>query len=165
MNNTILLSLQLIISTLASVLIFYEYIHPRLSKLSFEGAVLPMILVHTLRFTGLTMLAVGQVEPSIPQAELIQMAWGDYFSAAAALIAAYALWRRSRLVIPLIWLFVLVSIADLGLVSFHIISINFFSYDIGTIWAFLTWYLPWVGLSLIYVLYRLVNRVSEPLAA
>lgn len=161
MNNWIILGLQLSISALASGLIFFEYILPRLSKLSFERAVLPMLLVQAFRFTGMTLLVSGQVESSISQDALSQMAWGDYFSAVTALIAAYAVWRYANFSVPLIWLFLIVCIVDLANVTRIIIEVGFFSYDLGSMWTFLMWFLPWVVISLFYILYRVFNKEAQ----
>ena len=90
------------------------------------------------------------------------MAWGDYFSAVTALLAAYGVWRQPRIAVPLIWLFVIVCVGDLFNVTRIIFEIDFFSYDIGGTWTFLMWYLPWVVISLFYVLYRLFNKSPQP---
>lgn len=161
MNNWTILGLQFTVSALASALIFFEYVGPRLSKLPFERAVLPMLLLQAFRFTGMTLLVTGQSDPSIPQNALSQMAWGDYLSAVTALLAAYAIWRRTSFSIPLIWLFVIVCVGDLFNVTRIIFDIDFFSYDIGSTWTFLMWYLPWVVISLFYLLYRLYTRSRQ----
>ena len=161
MNNWTILGLQFTVSLLAWGLIFFEYVLPNLSRQTFERAVLPMLLIQAFRFTGLTLLVSGQADPTLPQGVLSQMAWGDYASAVTALLAAFALARRWRFSVPLIWLFVVVCIADLANVTRHIIGINFFSYDIGATWNFLMWYLPWVVITLFYTLYRLFNRSPQ----
>lgn len=161
MNNWTILGLQFTVSALASALIFFEYVGPRLSKLPFERALLPMLLLQAFRFTGMTLLVTGQSDPSIPQNALSQMAWGDYLSAVTALLAAYAIWRRTSFSIPLIWLFVIVCVGDLFNVTRIIFEIDFFSYDIGSTWTFLMWYLPWVVISLFFILYRLVTRSRQ----
>ncbi len=162
MNYWIILGLQFSVSALADGLIFFEYILPRLSKLSFEHAVLPMLLLQAYRFTGMSLLAPGQSDAAVPQDALAQMAWGDYASAVTALIAAYAAWKQPKLSVPLIWLFIVVCAADLFNVTRIIFEIDFFSYDIGSTWTFLMWYLPWVVISLFYVLYRLFNKSPQP---
>ena len=58
-NNWVILGLQFTVSALASGLIFFEYVLPRLSKLSFEKAVLPMLLLQAFRFTGMSLLVTG----------------------------------------------------------------------------------------------------------
>ena len=158
MNNNILLVLQVIASALAGGLIFIVYLMPRLNKLSFEQAVLPMLLLQVYRFTALTLLVSGQVDSNIPQSALSQIAWGDYASAVIALVAAFVVWRRGRLSVPLIWLFVVVTIVDLMNVTRIIFDINFFSFYIGSTWTFMMWYLPWLVISLFYILYRLLNK-------
>ncbi len=158
MNNWAILGLQLSVSALAAGLIFFRYVLPYLAKQPFERAILPMLLVQAYRFLGLTLLVSGQASASIPQDALTQMALGDYLSAVTALLAAYAAWRRPRLVVPFIWLFVVVCVADLANVSRLIIEIEFFSFEIGATWSFLMWFLPWVVISLLYILYRLFKR-------
>ncbi|MEZ4620197.1 MAG: hypothetical protein R2867_32470 [Caldilineaceae bacterium] len=161
LNNWTILGLQFGVSALAAALIFFEYVQPRLAKLPFHRAVLPMLLLQAYRFTGITLLVGGQADAAIPQDALAQMAWGDYLSGVTALLAAYAVWRRLGLSVPLIWLFVVVCVADLTNVTRIIFEINFFSYDIGSTWTFLMWYLPWVVISLVYLLYRLFNRAPQ----
>lgn len=158
MNNWTILALQMTVSSLAALLIFFQYLLPRLSRQPFELAILPMLLIQAYRFTGLTLLVSGQADPALPQDALAQMAWGDFATAVIALIAAYAAWRRSRFTVPLVWIFVVVCFADFANVGRQIINIGFFNYDIGSTWTFLTWYLPWGLLSPIYVVYRLFNR-------
>ncbi len=96
MNNWVILAVQFSMSLIAYSLIFFWYVQPRVSKMPFEQALLPMLLVNVFRFAGLTLLVSGQASTSIPVEALAEAAYGDLISAILALVAVIAL--RSSLV-------------------------------------------------------------------
>ncbi len=82
MNNWIILGGQSTIGLVVYALIFFWYVQPSLSKLPFEKAVLPMLLLHVFRFAGFTLLVVDQVDPSISREALSAIAYGDLLPSA-----------------------------------------------------------------------------------
>ena len=160
MNNWIILGLQSGVSTIAYSLIFFWYVLPRVSKLSFEDAILPMLLVHVFRFAGFTLLVVGQVDPSVSRDVLSAIAYGDLLAAIAALVAALALRAKSSLAVPLIWIFTIISFVDLANVGRVAISVDLFNNYVGVMWLVAIAFFPMVLISQLYIVYRLFNQES-----
>lgn len=163
MNNWIILGAQSTIGLIAYALIFFWYVQPALATLSFEKAVAPMLLLHVFRFTGLTLLAVGQVDPSVPQAALSAIAYGDLLAGMSALLAVLALRSRSSLAVPLIWLFTFIGFADLANVGRIAVSLDLFNQYVGVMWLVAIWYFPTILIAHVYIVYRLFNKGSSDL--
>ncbi len=158
MNNWVILGVQFSMALIAYSLIYFWYVHPRVSKMPFEKALLPMLLVNVFRFAGLTLLVSGQASTSIPIEALAEAAYGDLLSAVFALIAVIALRGKSSFAVPLIWIFTIVGLVDILNVGRIAVQVELFSYPIGGMWLILSWYLPTVTISHFYILYRLFNR-------
>lgn len=90
-NNWIILGSQSTVGLVVYTLIFFWCVQPSLSKLPFEKAVLPLLLLHVFRFAGFALLVVGQVDPSLPRQVMSAIAYGDLLAGISALIAAIAL--------------------------------------------------------------------------
>lgn len=163
MNNWIILGGQSTVGLVLYALIFFWYVQPSLSKLPFEKAVLPMLLLHVFRFAGFALLAVGQVDPSLPREALTAIAVGDLLAAISALIAALALRGRSSLAVPLIWLFTFVGFADIVNVVRIAISLDLFNQYIGTMWFVAILFFPTLLIAHIYIFHRLVKKGDEDL--
>jgi hypothetical protein len=163
MNNWIILGLQSTIGLVTYALIFFWYVQPALAKQPFEKAVAPMLLLHVFRFTGFTLLVVGQVDPSLPQNMLAQIAYGDLLAGLAALIAVLALRGRSGLAVPLIWLFTIIGFADLMNVGRIAVNLDLFNQYVGVMWLVAIWYFPTIIIAHVYIVYRLLNKQSEVL--
>ncbi|MGB3637946.1 MAG: hypothetical protein WBA39_10290 [Rivularia sp. (in: cyanobacteria)] len=163
MNNWMILGGQSTIGLVVYALIFFWYVQPSLSKLPFEKAVLPMLLLHVFRFAGFTLLVVDQVDPSISQEALYAIAYGDLLAAISALIAALALRGRSGLAVPLIWLFTFIGFVDIMNVARIAINLDLFNKYIGVMWFVAIWFFPSLLITQIYIVYRLINKGNEDL--
>ncbi len=163
MNNWIILGGQSTIGLVVYTLIFFWYVQPSLSKLPFEKAVLPLLLLHVFRFAGFALLVVGQVDPSLPRQVMSAIAYGDLLAGISALIAAIALRGRSGLAVPLIWIFTLIGVADIANVGRIAISLDLFNYYIGTMWFVSILFFPILIIAHVYVMYRLINKENEDL--
>lgn len=163
MNNWTILGVQSTIGLVVYTLIFFWYVQPRLSKLPFEKAVLPLLLLHVFRFAGFTLLVVGQVDPSLPRPVMSAIAYGDLLAGISALIAALALRGRSSLAVPLIWLFTFVGFADIVNVGRIAISLDLFNQYIGTMWFVSILFFPVLIIAQVYIVYRLINKGDEDL--
>lgn len=161
MNNWIILGIQVSVSTVAYALIFFWYVQPRIAKLPFETAVLPMLLVHLFRFAGFTLLVVGQTDPSVSRTTLEAIAYGDMLATISALIAVLALRRRSGLAVPLIWLFTIIGFADFANVGRLALNADLFNHYVGVMWLVAIAFFPVVIISHIYIVYRLINKRNE----
>jgi hypothetical protein len=88
-----------------------QYLWPELSRRSRAAALRPLLILHSFRFIGLSFLVPGVVAPELPAAFARPAAYGDLIAAVLALLALVTL--RSRLGIPLVWLFNIWGTADL----------------------------------------------------
>src|SRR5262249_56011118 len=105
--------IQLTFSLVLCIVMARWYVAPRLAGRSRNEAVLPLLWVHAFRYAPLTLLAVGQADPHIPPDVIAVVAYGDFVAALFALLAIVAVEQRLRTATALVWLFSIVSIADL----------------------------------------------------
>src|SRR5262245_43636375 len=110
MNPFYVLNIQSTLSLIAFALIARWHVAPRLSKLSREDALVPLLWVHVFRYAPLTLYAPGQVDPRIPPDAAAAVAYGDLISGLVALVALIALKLQARIAIPLVWLFTIVGV-------------------------------------------------------
>ena len=89
-----------------------QYIWPAISKRERAEALRPILVLHGFRYIGLAVLVPGVVSPQLSATVFArELAYGDLAAASLALIALAAL--RSRLAVPLVWIFSIVGTADL----------------------------------------------------
>tara|TARA_Y100000588_G_scaffold297194_1_gene317861 strand:- start:903 stop:1283 length:381 start_codon:yes stop_codon:yes gene_type:complete len=79
------------------------YISPALDKRSMEDALVPLFLVHTLRYLPSSGFAPGPLDPEIPMEAMSQIAYGDVASALLALVAVLLLRLRWSGAIAVAW--------------------------------------------------------------
>ena len=63
------------------------YISPVLGRMPIRAALVPLFLIHALRYLPSSVFAPGQVDPKIPMDTMASIAYGDLISALLALIA------------------------------------------------------------------------------
>lgn len=160
MSNIVILNLQYVVALGAYIVIFRSYLHPWFKAQPFDKAVLPLLLLHAFRYLGLTLIIPGQIDPTIPSQALQIMAWGDFASGVAALLAAIAIHRRWSAATALIAIFSLVGIGDLISVGYTATGAGIFFADIGTMWFLLVLYAPAMLLAQLYIAYRLILHLS-----
>ena len=88
-----------------------RYLWPYLRSQPRVDALRPLLILHSFRFIGLAFLVPGVVAPELSAAFARPAAYGDLIAAVLALLALVTL--RSRLGIPLVWLFSVWGTADL----------------------------------------------------
>lgn len=160
MSNLVILNLQTLVALGTYVVIFRIYLQPWFKAQPFDRAVLPLLILHTFRYLGLTLIIPGQIGPTVSQDALQIMAWGDFASGVTALLAAVAVHHRWSAATALVALFSLVGIGDLLTVGFTAVNAGVFFADIGTMWFVLVLYAPVMLLAQLYIAYRLILHVS-----
>ena len=100
-----ILTINLLFSTLVFAIIAALYVLPKLPKLEPKSVVLPILLLHAFRHLGLMFLAPGATYPGIPAPFAYSAAFGDLVAAVLALIAIVGILRMSRFARPLVALF------------------------------------------------------------
>jgi hypothetical protein len=112
-----LLDRILTLNLVATTVVFYVaariYLLPGLKRLSPRSAIIPILLLHSLRQLGLMFLTRGATYPGLPAKFAWPAALGDLVAALlafAAVILALRDWERAR---PLVWIFNLWGTLDL----------------------------------------------------
>ena len=113
MDIQAIFGLSVLFSFGAFGLVAKRYVWPRLQTLERDDALLPLVVLHTFRFVGLSFLVPGVVSPSLPSAFAVPAAFGDFIAAILALAASVALFRRWSPAIMIVWVFNLWGTADL----------------------------------------------------
>jgi hypothetical protein len=113
MDIRALFGLSILMSFVAFGLVTSLYIWPQLRTLERDDALLPLVVLHTFRFIGLSFLVSGVVSPSLPWALAAPAAYGDLIAAILALAATFGLVRRASFAILLVWLFNIWGTVDL----------------------------------------------------
>lgn len=92
-----------------------------------------------------------------------QIAYGDVAGMVLAVLALLALRARARMAIPLVWLFVVATAADLsnGLVGG--MREGMLGKANGVTWLILVFYVPALWTTLALVVWQLLARRGEPL--
>ena len=108
-----LFGLSVVMSFIASGIIAWLFVWPRLKVMSRDDALLPLVVPHTFRFVGLSFLVPGVVSPSLAPAFAAPAAYGDLGAAILAIAAVFSLRYRTLWAIPLVWLFNLWGTIDL----------------------------------------------------
>ncbi len=134
------------------------YVVPGLATRPTESALAPLLWVHVFRYAPLALFAPGQSDPRIPADVVATVAYGDLSSAVAALMALAALRRRRPGAIGLVWLFSIVSIADLIIGTARAVAVQMFQFFIGWSWYLLTFYVPLLVVSQVLIVSQLVRH-------
>jgi len=103
---------QVVLALLTMSLLARWFVAPRLAGLPREVALQPLLAVHTLRYIGLVFLAPAATGAALPQTFAVPAGLGTAIAGVLALASIALLRARSRLAIPLIWVFSVEGIAD-----------------------------------------------------
>lgn len=159
MSNLVILNLQYLMAIGTFIVIYRIYLRRWFESRSMHAAVLPLLLLHAFRYLGLTLIVPGQMDPTLSVDGLSVMAWGDYASGAAALLAAIAVHHRWPMATAMVALFTLIGIGDFIVVGYTAATIGVFFADMGTMWFVNVIYAPTLLLSQIYIAYRLARHL------
>lgn len=156
------LNIQSTLSLILFILIARWYVAPRLSRRSRDQAVLPLLWIHAFRYAPLTLLAPGQADPRIPADVVGAVAYGDFVAALFALLAIVAVQLRLRIATALVWLFSIVSIADLGYGTARAVGAHMYTYYMGWSWYIVNFYIPMLIVSQVMIVYYLAKQPVVP---
>jgi hypothetical protein len=108
-----LLTVNLLVSTLVFWIAAKLYVFPRLHGLPARTVLLPILLLHSLRHLGLMFLAPGATYPGLASEFAYPAAYGDLLAAVLALVALWAVVKKSKGARFLVWAFALEGTIDL----------------------------------------------------
>ncbi len=155
MNNFIIFQMQATAGLLTFYCAFKWFVFPRLAKLSIYDALVPMVLIHGLRYLGMVFMVDTQVYAAFPDDLAFSVGVWDYSTSILAIITAFALRNRWKHAIPLTWAFNIFGFTDLLVAFPQVFSIEFYNHDLGTMW----WAFTTIGvvnvISHFYIFYRL----------
>jgi hypothetical protein len=152
------LNIQSTLSLILFVLIAKWYVAPRLAGRSRNHAILPLLWIHAFRYAPLTLLAPAQADPHIPADVVAIVAYGDLIAALFALPAIVAVKLHWRAATALIWLFSLVSVADLVYATARAIGSQMYTFYMGWSWYIVNFYVPMLVVSQVMIIYYLFTR-------
>jgi hypothetical protein len=113
MDVRALFGLSVLMSFLSFGMVTKLYIWPQLHVMPPADALLPLVVVHTFRFVGLSFLVPGVVSPSLPRAFAAPAAYGDLMAAILAVIATLALSTHASRAPAIVWIFNVWGAGDL----------------------------------------------------
>ena len=142
-------------------LIAHWYVTPRLSRLSPELALVPLLWVHAFRIVGGSILAPGAVGPGVPTGFREMIGYGDMATAFLALFALIALRARWTSAIASVWLCVTVGMLDTGNAIIQSMRYSVFSEPLGVNWVIVTAYVPALLVSSFLIFVKLLGPVRS----
>jgi hypothetical protein len=95
---------------------------------------------------------------AIPNSTRDQIVYGDLIGMGLALASLYALRSRWRMAIPLVWVFMVATVIDLGNAAVMGIREDLFDKATNVSWLILTFYVPALWVSVVLVAWRLWTR-------
>ena len=158
MTPFLVLATQSTLSLILSVLLARWYLAPQLSGRSRDQAVLPLLWIHVFRYAPLTLLAPGQADPRIPPEVIGAVAYGDLVATVFALAAIVAIKMKLRAAIGLVWLFSMVSIADLVYSTARAVGSEMYNFYMGWSWYIVNFYVPLLIVTQVQIVYYLLKR-------
>jgi hypothetical protein len=105
--------LQVMLSFMVYGLVAKWYLSPRLASLPLPAALQPLLVLHAFRHLGMVFLVPTVVGPALPASFAVPAAYGDLLAGLLALAAIGALRARSRIALPLTWVFNVIGLLDL----------------------------------------------------
>jgi hypothetical protein len=157
MSPTTLTGVQFTFSTVLFALVAKWYISPALNRLPVPSALVPLFLVHALRYLPSSAFAPGQIDPRVPTSAMNAIAYGDLASAVLALIAALFLHYRLSGAIGVAWTVNIVTSLDWLNAGFVAASNQLVTYPMGGNWYIINYYVPVIGIIHVMIFARLIK--------
>jgi hypothetical protein len=155
MPPIVLFGIQFTFSLAAYALIAWWYGAPRLSRMTREAALVPLVWVHTFRIVGGTILAPGAVDAGVPMEFRTMIGYGDMATAVLALLALIALRSGMSGAIALVWLFLTVGLLDTVNAIIQSMRFSVFTHGLGMNWVIVTAYVPALLVSSVLIFMQL----------
>lgn len=134
--------IEIVASLVTFTLVARWYVAPRLNRLSLGAALTPLLLFHSTRTVGLTVLVPTVVDPDLPRDFAIPAAYGDLLAAGLA-FATIGAFRAGFGVAPVLaWAFSIAGIGDLLNAIFQGVRLGLTEYQLGPAWFIPTVLVP-----------------------
>jgi hypothetical protein len=113
METTLIFVTQFALSTVVIALIAGWVWRPVLAQKGFAEVMFLLTLPHAFRHLGLVFMVPEVVAPGMPADFALEAGLGDFASGLLAIIVLFATRYRWAVMVPLLWVFNLVGVADL----------------------------------------------------
>ena len=134
------------------------YAVPWMRTVALGAAITPLLWIHVFRYVALQLFSAQAFGFAIPNSTRDQIVYGDLIGMGLALASLYALRSRWRMAIPLVWVFVVATVLDLGNAAVMGIREDLFDKAADVSWLILTFYVPALWVSVVLVAWRLWTR-------
>jgi len=149
--------IQLIMSIFVYALLAKWVISPWLNEKAGHIALMILVAPHAIRHIGLTFLVPSVTEPTLSESFAFTTAWGDFISAILAIIVLFALKHKSKMAIPLLWLFNIFGTLDLIMALSQAEVVSY----LGGTWYIPTFLVPLLLVTHIMIFIRLFNKKTQ----
>src|SRR4030095_11532814 len=140
------------------------YADPGVRALPLAAAIAPLLWIHAFRYVALQIFSSQAFGFAIPDGTRDAIVYGDLLGMALALATLSALRFRSRLAVPLAWVFVVATVLDLGNAAVAGIREELFDKAADVTWLILTFYVPLLWVRSVLVPWHLGTRRREQVA-
>jgi hypothetical protein len=153
------------LSFVVYLLIAAWYVIPWLRTRRRAAALAPLLWVHAFRHVALELFSAQRTGLAVPDDLRDHIAYGDLAGMVLAVLALVALRSRSRIAIPLIWVFVAATVLDLLNALLGGIRAGLMGEAHDLPWLILCFYVPALWTTLGLIVWQLLTRRGEPLDA
>jgi hypothetical protein len=147
-------------SLIAWGIVTARYIWPGLRLRQRVEALRPLLIVHSFRFIGLSMLVPGVVSPDLPPAFAHPAAFGDIIAAILALVSLLLLPRAAGVAVA--WIFNLWGLADLFNAFYQANHAGLLAGQLGSAFFLPTLIVPLLLITHVLVFRILLQHQPEP---
>jgi hypothetical protein len=143
-------------------LMAFWYVVPWLRALGRADALVALLWVHAFRHVALHLVSTQRAGFPISDHGRDRILYGDVLAMTLAVTALVALRYRSRLAIPLVWVFVAETAADVVSIFGIVAREHLARFVNGMSWLISSFYVPLVMVSFALIVWQLVARWGEP---
>jgi hypothetical protein len=145
-------------------LIAVWYVAPWLRTQPLAAALTPLVWVQVFRDIALQIFSAQHFGFLVSNSTRDMIAYGDVAGTILALIALVALRYRAQIAVPLVWLLILETVADLLNGTVLGLDEQLFEKAYGVTWLILAFYVPMLWVSVALMAWQLYSRRSEKLS-
>src|SRR5262249_29080485 len=128
-----------------------------LNTLPVRTALVPLFLVHALRYLPSSAFAPGQIDARVPAKAMETIAYGDLASAVLAIVAALFLYYGWRGAIAIAWTVNILMSLDWIYAGYIAASNQLVTYPLGGNWYIINYYVPVIGVIHVMIFARLLH--------
>lgn len=158
MEPIVVLALQCSLSLFTFWLISRWYVVPKLTQQNKFEILAILLIINVFRYLPLSLYMPGQVSPEFPAYVKEVIAYGDFVSGMLALVAVLLLRKHKKGSIAFVWLFCVVSIADIILALSFAMTAKVYELALGVNYFTVVVYVPLLMVIQVLILKILLNK-------